>query len=99
MDQGSSRLRKRPDILLGCFQHAGLKPSQLRQVLIASRGEPSAVDTTMSNLPGTGTMAVVVTNSTPAWCAWDRSPAKTLVRLRSSLRVTFRMNVRLSTSP
>jgi len=29
LDQGFSRLRKRPDILLGCFQHAGLKLNQL----------------------------------------------------------------------
>jgi transposase len=29
MDQGFSRLRKRPDILLGCFQHAGLELDQL----------------------------------------------------------------------
>ena len=27
--QGFARLRKRPDILLGCFQHAGLKLNQL----------------------------------------------------------------------
>ena len=29
LDQGFARLRKRPDILLGCFQHAGLKLNQL----------------------------------------------------------------------
>lgn len=29
LDRGFSRLRKRPDILLGCFQHAGLKLKQL----------------------------------------------------------------------
>ena len=29
LDQGFSRLRKRPDILFGCFQHAGLKLNQL----------------------------------------------------------------------
>jgi transposase len=29
LDQGFSRLRKRPDILLACFQHAGLKLNQL----------------------------------------------------------------------
>ena len=29
LDQGFSRLRKRPDILLGFFQHAGLKLNQL----------------------------------------------------------------------
>ena len=29
LDQGFSRLGKRPDILLGCFQHAGLKLNQL----------------------------------------------------------------------
>ena len=29
LDQGFSRLRKRPDILLGCFNHAGLKLNQL----------------------------------------------------------------------
>jgi transposase len=29
LDQGFSRLRKRPDILLGCFQHAGLKLNRL----------------------------------------------------------------------
>ena len=29
LDQGFSRLRKRPDILLGCFHHAGLKLNQL----------------------------------------------------------------------
>jgi transposase len=29
LDQGFSRLRKRPNILLGCFHHAGLKLNQL----------------------------------------------------------------------
>jgi transposase len=29
LDRGFSRLRKRPDILLGCFQHAGLNLNQL----------------------------------------------------------------------
>jgi transposase len=29
LDLGFSRLRKRPDILLGCFQHAGLKLNKL----------------------------------------------------------------------
>ena len=29
LDQGFSRLRKRPDVLLGCFLHAGLKLNQL----------------------------------------------------------------------
>ena len=29
LDNGFSRLRKRPDILLGCFRHAGLKLNQL----------------------------------------------------------------------
>ena len=29
LDRGFSRLRKRPDILLGCFQHAGLKLKEL----------------------------------------------------------------------
>ena len=29
LDQGFARLRKRPDILLGCFHHAGLKLNQL----------------------------------------------------------------------
>jgi len=29
LDRGFSRLRKRPDILLGCFQHAGLGLNQL----------------------------------------------------------------------
>ena len=29
LDRGFARLRKRPDILLGCFQHAGLKLNQL----------------------------------------------------------------------
>jgi len=29
LDQGFARLRKRPDILLSCFQHAGLKLNQL----------------------------------------------------------------------
>jgi transposase len=29
LDLGFSRLRKRPDILLGCFQHAGLELKQL----------------------------------------------------------------------
>ena len=29
LDQGFSRLRKRPDTLLGCFQHAGLKLNRL----------------------------------------------------------------------
>jgi len=29
LDLGFSRLRKRPDILLGCFQHAGLNLKQL----------------------------------------------------------------------
>jgi len=29
LDRGFSRLRKRPDILLGCFQHAGLNLKQL----------------------------------------------------------------------
>ena len=29
LDQGFARLRKRPDILLSCFQHAGLKINQL----------------------------------------------------------------------
>ena len=29
LDRGIARLRKRPDIVLGCFQHAGLKLNQL----------------------------------------------------------------------
>jgi transposase len=29
LDQGFARLRKRPDILLSCFQHAGLQLNQL----------------------------------------------------------------------
>jgi transposase len=29
LDAGFARLRKRPDILLGCFHHAGLKLNQL----------------------------------------------------------------------
>ena len=29
LDRGFARLRKRPDTLLGCFQHAGLKVNQL----------------------------------------------------------------------
>jgi len=29
LNQGFARLRKRPDILLSCFQHAGLKLNQL----------------------------------------------------------------------
>jgi hypothetical protein len=29
LDRGFSRLRKRPDIVPGCFQHAGLKLRQL----------------------------------------------------------------------
>ena len=29
LDQGFARLRKRPNILLGCFQYAGLKLNQL----------------------------------------------------------------------
>lgn len=29
LDKGFARLRRRPDILLGCFQHAGLKINQL----------------------------------------------------------------------
>ena len=29
LDKGFSRLRKRPDILLGCFQHAGLELNRL----------------------------------------------------------------------
>jgi transposase len=29
LDAGFARLRKRPDILLGCFQHAGLELNQL----------------------------------------------------------------------
>lgn len=29
LDAGFARLRKRPDILLGCFQHAGLQLNQL----------------------------------------------------------------------
>ena len=99
MDQGSSRLRKRPDILLGCFEHAGLKPSQLRQVLIASRGEPSAVDTTMSKLARHGHHGGGGHKLHAGLVRLGQIPAKILVRLRSSLRVTFRMNVRLSTSP
>jgi len=29
LDYGFARLRKRPDILLGCFQYAGLELNQL----------------------------------------------------------------------
>jgi transposase len=29
LDNGFARLRKRPDILLGCFRHAGIKLNQL----------------------------------------------------------------------